>query len=124
MHGRALKTAPSLLSGSATGGNEINGESLKRLWLFPLRLIGAVMTIFQSNRIRLGEFKRQRLVAGVLKYGALVTLLLWLVLAMIAGDEGRNRLTESVKQLWPGTAPGPLEDGAAAPAPPPAPGGD
>ena len=75
------------------------------------------MTLYQSNRDRLREFKRKRLVAGVLKYGALITLALWLLLALMAGDQGRDRLTESVKQLWPGTESGAPAEGVGEPPP-------
>lgn len=66
----------------------------------PFRLITAVMAIFTSNRNRLRKIKEQTLVSSVVKYGALLTAIIWLTLALLAKDEDKNRLTESVKQLW------------------------
>ncbi len=84
-------------------------ESIKRIWLAPLRLLGHLIDIFAANRARLGELKRRKLVGALLKFGALVTLVAWLLLALTA-DDGQDRLNEAVRQLWPGAGepvPGP-----------------
>lgn len=76
---------------------------LKDMWLMPFRLITAVMAIFTRNRNIIRKIKRQPLIANVMKYGALLTAIIWLSLAMLAKDEEKSRLTDSVKQLWPET---------------------
>jgi hypothetical protein len=79
---------------------------LKDMWLMPFRLITAVMAIFTSNRNRLRKIKEQTFISSVVKYGALLTAIIWLALALLAKDEDKNRLTESVKQLWSETRDG------------------
>jgi hypothetical protein len=78
-------------------------EGFKRIWLAPLRLLGHLIEIFAANRARLGEIKRRKRVAVLLKFGALATLVAWLLLALTA-DDGQDRLNEAVRQLWPGAS--------------------
>ena len=66
----------------------------------PFRFIVAVMEIFSSNRDYFRRLKEQRVVAKVVKIGALITVILWLALALLAENEDKNRLTESLKQFW------------------------
>ena len=100
-------------------------EKLKRIWLAPIRLLGHLIDIFVANRARLGEIKRRKLVSVLLKFGALATLVAWLLLALTA-DDGQDRLNEAVRQLWPGASKEaqetPGEDGAGQDAPSPRPG--
>ena len=47
------------------------------------------------------EFISQPVVAKILRYAMLLTLFIWLALALLAKDEQKNRLTDAVKELWP-----------------------
>lgn len=66
----------------------------------PFRLVTAAMRIFSSNRNYIRELKEQGVVANVLKYGALITVVLWLALALLAKNEDKNRLNESLNRFW------------------------
>ena len=66
----------------------------------PFRVIVAVMENFSRTRKRVGDFVKRPRIANTLKYGMMLTLLAWLVIALIfKGDEG-NRLTDAVNNLW------------------------
>ena len=82
---------------------------LKQIWLMPIHLIVAVMEIFTSNRDQFRKLKERRFVAGVLKVGALITVVVWLVLALMAQDQEKSRLSDSLEQLWPETRERPTE---------------
>ena len=77
-------------------------EKLKEMWLMPFRFIVAVMEIFSSNRDYFRRLKERSVVAKVVKFGALITIALWLALALLAENEDKNRLTESLNQFWSG----------------------
>ena len=54
-----------------------------------------------KNRNRVREFVSQPGIAKTLKYGMLLTLFIWLAIALLANkDEENNRLTEAVNELW------------------------
>ena len=66
----------------------------------PFRAIVAVMENFSRNRRRVRDFVRQPRIANTLKYGMMLTLLVWLVIALIFKGDEDNRLTEAVNNLW------------------------
>jgi Flp pilus assembly pilin Flp len=75
-------------------------EYLIEMQRMPFRAIVAVMENFNRNRKRIRDFVRRPRIANTLKYGMMLTLLAWLVIALIfKGDEG-NRLTDAVNNLW------------------------
>ena len=75
-------------------------EYLIEMQRMPFRVIVAVMENFSRNRKRIRDFIRRPRIANTLKYGMMLTLLAWLVIALIfKGDEG-NRLTDAVNNLW------------------------
>jgi len=75
-------------------------EYLKDMYLAPFRAIARLMKLFVRNRNRVHDFVRRPLVAKILKYGMLLTLFIWLAIAMLATDEQKNRLTQAVKEMW------------------------
>lgn len=75
-------------------------EKLKHMWLAPFRLIGVVVGISISNRNYFHKIKEQSLISRVVRYGALLTIVAWLVISLLATSEERSRLSESVKHLW------------------------
>ena len=66
----------------------------------PFRLIVAVMENFSRTRKRIRDFISRPRIATALKYAMMLTLLAWLVIALIFKGEGDNRLTEAVNDLW------------------------
>jgi hypothetical protein len=67
----------------------------------PFRAIAAASRLFMKNRNRVREFVSQPGIAKTLKYGMLLTLFIWLAIALLANkDEENNRLTEAVNELW------------------------
>jgi hypothetical protein len=75
-------------------------EYLKDMYLMPFRVISAGMKIFIRNRNRVRDFIRQPGIAKTLKYGMMLTLLVWLAIALLSKDEENNRLTDAVNNLW------------------------
>jgi hypothetical protein len=75
-------------------------EYLKDMYLMPFRAIASGMKFFVRNRNRVRDFVRQPGIARTLKYGMLLTLFIWLAIALLSKDEDNNRLTEAVNQLW------------------------
>ena len=75
-------------------------EYLKDMYLMPFRAIASGMKLFVRNRNRVRDFVRQPGIARTLKYGMLLTLFIWLAIALLSKDEENNRLTEAVNQLW------------------------
>lgn len=49
------------------------------------------------------EYVSQPVIAKILRYAMLLTLFIWLALALLAKDEDKHRLSEAVKELWPNT---------------------
>jgi hypothetical protein len=78
-------------------------QYLKDMYLMPFRAIASGIRLFARNRNRMREFVSQPVIAKILKYAMLLTLLIWLALALLAKDEDKNRLSEAVKELWPKT---------------------
>ena len=66
----------------------------------PFRVIVAVMENFSRTRKRIRDFVSQPRIAKTLKYGMMLTLLAWLVIALIFKGEENNRLSEAVNNLW------------------------
>jgi len=66
----------------------------------PFRVIVAVMENFSRTRKRIRDFVSQPRIANTLKYGMMLTLLVWLVIALIFKGEEDNRLSEAVNNLW------------------------
>ena len=66
----------------------------------PFRVIVAVMENFSRTRKRVREFVSRPRIASTLKYAMMLTLLAWLVIALIFKGEEDNRLTEAVNDLW------------------------
>jgi hypothetical protein len=75
-------------------------EYLKDMYLMPFRAIAAAMKLFVRNRNRVRDFIRQSGIAKTLKYAMMLTLLVWLAIALLSKDEGNNRLTEAMSNLW------------------------
>ena len=75
-------------------------EYLIDMQRMPFRVIVAVMENFSRNRRRVRDFVRQPRIANTLKYGMMLTLLVWLVIALIFKGDEDNRLTEAVNNLW------------------------
>ena len=55
---------------------------IKAFYLAPFRALAAMFRTFGRNRRRLRDFTRQPRVATVLRYGMLLTLLAWLLIAL------------------------------------------
>ena len=75
-------------------------ERLKDIYLMPFRAIGAEFRLFTRNRKRVREFTRQPRVASILTYGMLITMVLWLGIAMLNRGEDDGRLTDALQSLW------------------------
>jgi len=75
-------------------------ERLKEIWLMPFRAIAAALKLFSRNRGRIREFGRRPRVAATLKYGMLITMLLWLAIALLNRGEDDRRLTDAIENLW------------------------
>jgi hypothetical protein len=70
------------------------------MYLMPFRVIVSGMKLFVRNRNRVRDFVRQPGIARTLKYGMLLTLFIWLAIALLIKDEENNRLTEALNNLW------------------------
>lgn len=75
-------------------------EYLKDMYLAPFRAIMSGMKLFVRNRNRVRDFVRRPVIAKTLKYGMLLTLFIWLAIALLARDKEDNRLTEALNNLW------------------------
>ena len=75
-------------------------EYLKDMYLAPFRAILSGMKLFVRNRNRVRDFVRRPVIARTLKYGMLLTLFIWLAIALLAKNEDNNRLTDAVNELW------------------------
>ena len=84
-------------------------EYLKDMYLAPFRAILAGMKLFVRNRNRVRDFVRKPVIANTLKYGMLLTLFIWLAIALLASDEQKNRLSQAVNELWSKTTGEPSE---------------
>jgi hypothetical protein len=73
----------------------------RELYAAPFRLISAVVDIFVSNRNRIRDFLSIPRVANTLKYGMVLTMLIWLAIAMLAKEEDKKRLNDAVRGFWP-----------------------
>jgi len=78
-------------------------EYLIEMQRMPFRVIVAVMENFSRTRKRISDFISRPRIASILKFGMLLTLLAWLVIALIYMDEEDNRLTDAVNNLWSNT---------------------
>ena len=88
-------------------------EYLKDMYLAPFRMIMSGMKLFVRNRNRVRDFVRRPVIANILKYGMLLTLFIWLAIALLASDEQKNRLSQAVKELWSTTTGEPSQNNAA-----------
>ena len=88
-------------------------EYLKDMYLAPFRAIARLMKLFVRNRNRVRDFVRQPGIATTLKYGMLLTLFIWLAIALLTKDEENNRLTEALNNLWSKTVNDTAENGSA-----------
>lgn len=75
-------------------------ERLKRIYFAPLRLLVRMIGVFTRNRDRVSAFTAREAVAAALKALSLLTLLAWLLIWVLAGEEQRQRLTEAVSDYW------------------------
>ena len=64
-----------------------------------MQLINAIARVFAGNRSRLRNLASKPGVAKSLKLGMLITMLLWLSIALLAKKDQDNRLTEAVQGL-------------------------
>lgn len=78
-------------------------EYLKDMYLAPFRAILSGMKLFVRNRNRVRDFVRRPVIANILKYGMLLTLFIWLAIALLASDEEKDRLTQALKEMWSNT---------------------
>jgi hypothetical protein len=88
-------------------------EYLKDMYLAPFRAIAGLMKLFVRNRNRVRDFVRQPRIAKTLKYGMLLTLFIWLAIALLTKDEETNRLTEALDNLWSKTVNDTAKNGSA-----------
>jgi hypothetical protein len=58
------------------------------------------MENFSHTRKRIHDFVSQPRIASTLKFGMMLTLLVWIVIALFTMGEEDNRLTEAVNDLW------------------------
>jgi len=72
----------------------------KESYLMPFRAIAAAIRRFSRNRGMIRDFGRRPGVATALKYGMLITMLLWFAIALLNRGEDDNRLTDAVEGLW------------------------
>jgi len=75
-------------------------ERLKAAYLMPFRALAAALRLSVQNRQSIREFTQRPRVAGILKYGMMITLLTWLAVALLNREED-DRLAEAMKGLWP-----------------------
>ena len=75
---------------------------IKAFYLAPFRALAAMFRTFARNRRRLRDFTRQPRVATVLRYGMLLTLLAWLLIAALNREQQDDRLPDALRGLWPG----------------------
>ena len=75
-------------------------EYLIEMQRMPFRVIVAVMENFSRTRKRIRDFVSQPRIASTLKFGMLLTLLVWIVIALFTMGEEDNRLTDAVNDLW------------------------
>ena len=75
----------------------------RELYAAPFRLISAAVRVFVSNRNRIRSFLSIPRVADTLKYGMVLTMLIWLAIAMLAKEEDKKRLNDAVRGFWPET---------------------
>jgi len=66
----------------------------------PFRVIVAVMENFSRTRRRIRDFVSRPRIASTLKFGVMLTLLVWIVIALFTIGEEDNRLTDAVNELW------------------------
>ena len=66
----------------------------------PFRVIVAVMENFSRTRKRIRDFVSQPRIASTLKFSVMLTLLVWIVIALFTMGEEDNRLTDAVNDLW------------------------
>ena len=75
-------------------------EYLIDMQRMPFRVIVAVMENFSRTRKRIRDFVSQPRIASTLKFGMMLTLLVWIVIALFTMGEEDNRLTDAVNNLW------------------------
>lgn len=66
----------------------------------PFKIIGFFYRSFQSNRKRLARLKATSGAASLIKTALVLTLFLWIAVWLLASDESRNRLTETIQQQF------------------------
>ena len=66
----------------------------------PFKLIGFFYRNYQSNRKRLAQFKSSSGVSSLIKAALVLTLFVWIAIWLLASDESRNRLTETVQEQF------------------------
>lgn len=78
--------------------------TLKEMYLLPFKALAAATRVFIHNRNRTKAFIRKPVLANVIKYGMLATLLVWLLIALLNRDENDDRLNNAIKDLWSKTS--------------------
>ena len=66
----------------------------------PFKIIGFFYRSYRSNRKRLAEFTSGSGASTLIKAALVLTLFLWIVTWLLASDESRSRLTDTVKQQF------------------------
>lgn len=59
-----------------------------------------IMETFVKNRARLKTLMAEPRVASIFKGAVVTTVLVWLVIAVMANDEQRQRLSTAMQDLW------------------------
>lgn len=91
---------------STAGGSPVPNEEPGSGWyafLFgpPFKLIGFLYRTYHANRDRAAGLTSKPGVSATLKKVAVLTLVLWIAIWLLASEESRNRLTEAVRQNFP-----------------------
>ena len=74
---------------------------LKELYFAPFRLIAATARTFVRNRNRVRHLLSTPKVAATLKYGMVLTLMIWIAIFLLAREEDTKRLNDVVRSFWP-----------------------
>ena len=98
-----MDTEPSKTGDAASGVRKDKAALTGSGWyslLFgpPFKLIGFFYRSYQSNRKRLAQFSSSPRVSSLIRSALVLTVLLWISIWLLASEESRNRLTETVRQ--------------------------
>ena len=75
-------------------------EGLKSYLRVPFVMIVWFMETYAKNTARLRIFMKKPRVAMAFKLAITFTVLLWVVVAMVASEDDKNRFTDTLKSFW------------------------